>query len=66
LHVILTSPPQPQQVWNFHYGKDQSVYIWKPVPPSADFVTLGMVATTSEEPPPLEDIHCVVRGREMK
>jgi hypothetical protein len=49
------------QVWSFHYGKEQTVYIWKPVPPTNDFVSLGMLATKTEDPPCLDDVHCVVR-----
>lgn len=49
-----------RQVWSFHYGKEQTVYIWKPVPPTNDFVSLGMLATKTEEPPSTEEVHCVV------
>ena len=38
-----------------------SLYIWKPIPHSARFVALGMVATTTGDPPPLEAVHCVPR-----
>lgn len=56
---ICPHPVRYRQVWSFHYGKDQSLYIWRPVPPSPDFVALGMIATLTEEPPSLEDVHCV-------
>jgi len=37
------------------------LYIWRAVPPSGQFLALGMLATTSEEPPPLEAVRCVPR-----
>ena len=37
------------------------LYIWRAVPPSGQFVALGMVATTNEEPPPLNALCCVPR-----
>jgi hypothetical protein len=37
------------------------LYVWRAVPPSGHFLALGMVATTSEDPPPLSAMHCVPR-----
>ena len=38
-----------------------ALYIWRAVPPGGQFVSLGMVATTSDEPPPLTAISCLPR-----
>lgn len=38
------------------------LYIWKPIPPSPHFVTLGMIATTTADPPSLTSIRCVPKG----
>jgi hypothetical protein len=56
---ICPHPVRFRQVWNCHYGKGQALFVWKPVPPSQDFVALGMVATLTDEPPSVEDVHCV-------
>ena len=37
------------------------LFLWRPVPPSSEFVALGCIATTSDEPPPPSAIHCVPR-----
>ena len=39
----------------------QPLYIWRAVPPSTDFVSLGMLATTSEDQPDLNAMSCVPR-----
>ena len=36
--------------------------LWQPIPPSADYVPLGMVATRTEEPPSIKMVHCVPRN----
>lgn len=38
------------------------MYIWKPVPPTPDFVALGVVATTTADEPPLDSVRTVNRG----
>ena len=38
---------------------EKQLYIWSAVPPSDKFVALGMIATTSPQPPPLDAMHCV-------
>ena len=44
------SPPYPRRQ---DKAATKPLYLWRAVPPSADFVSLGMVATATEEPPPL-------------
>ena len=38
---------------------EKQLYVWSAVPPSDSFVALGMVATTTPQPPPLDALHCV-------
>lgn len=40
---------------------DKALYVWRPVPPSSVFVALGMIATTTEAPPPQDSVRCVPR-----
>ena len=54
----LPHPKRFHQVWNKQTG-DQELYCWKPVPPSKRFVSLGMICTTTDEPPPVEAVRCV-------
>ena len=35
---------------------------WQPIPPSADYVPLGMVTTRTEEPPSIKMVHCLPRN----
>jgi hypothetical protein len=58
---LLPHPVRMQQVWNQQQGARGSFFAWRPIPPSADFVAVGMVASTTEDPPPLDCVHCVPR-----
>lgn len=53
-------PTKYRQVWSQSRGR--SLFVWRPVPPSDAFVALGMVATTTPEPPPLEEARCVPKA----
>ena len=35
------------------------IYIWKPIAINDDFISLGMLATTTEEPPALNDVRTI-------
>ena len=45
-------PLRFHRVWAIQTGS-QPLFVWEPVPPSDEFVALGMVATSTEEPPPV-------------
>ena len=52
--------PHPKQfrlVWS-QEGGNKHIYIWKAVPPSEEFVALGMVATISDLPPTPSIVRC--------
>ena len=49
--------PKPEQVWSSTVGGAQPLFVWRPQPPSAAFVALGHVATSTPQPPPLEAVH---------
>jgi hypothetical protein len=38
------------------------MYAWRPIPPDDNFVTLGMVVTTTPKMPALNLVRCVPRG----
>jgi hypothetical protein len=59
---LFPSPLHWRQVWNT-IGKriGGHFYAWAAVPPSPEFVALGMVGTTDDEPPPTHGFHCVPR-----
>ena len=40
----------------------KALYAWIAVPPSEDFIALGMVVSESEEPPALSEIRCLPRN----
>lgn len=54
-------PIRWRQVWNT-VGKrvaNKHLFAWAAVPPSEDFVALGMVGTKDEDPPQLDTLRCV-------
>ena len=55
---ILPFPLRFQHVFAKVTLKD-CVCFWKAVPPSADYVALGMIATTSQEQPPHDCMRCI-------
>ena len=60
LGKIVPHPVRFQKIWGKDEGKN-SVYFWRGVPPTNDYVTLGSVVTTTDEPPAVETIRCVPR-----
>ena len=47
-------------LWSCTGGSGGSgLFVWRPLPPSDAFVTLGVVCTGSEVPPDLEQVRCV-------
>ena len=57
LDRILPPPVRFKLVWHLARG-NKSLYAWKPVAPE-QFVALGMVCTTTDEPPSAASIRCV-------
>jgi hypothetical protein len=58
LEFVLPTPTRFRQVWNQQLGK-KHFYAWYPISPSPQFVAMGMVGTTTEDPPPLNSVRCV-------
>jgi len=59
--VIKACFPLPKkyvQVWS-SIQTETPLYLWSPVPPTKDFVALGVVATTTPEEPDQNLVHCV-------
>lgn len=60
--ALLLPPPQRYSLCcAFGAPSGAALYVWRAVPPTADFVALGMVATSAEEPPPAAAMRCVPR-----
>ena len=55
--LVCPYPLKYRQVWHFARG-DKSFYAWKPLAPD-NFVALGIMCTTSEEPPSVKAMRCV-------
>ena len=55
---LFPPPIRYRQVWHLPQG-DRSVYGWAPVPPDANYVALGHVATRTDAPPPPRAVRCV-------
>lgn len=57
---LLPPPLRFRLAWHDAHSKPP-LYIWRGVPPSHDFLVLGMVVTLSEDPPELTALSCVPR-----
>eukprot|EP00966_Prymnesium_polylepis_P012161 279241-Prymnesium_polylepis.2 len=62
LEQLMPPPLRFRLVWQ-DKAAARPIYLWRAVPPSAEFVALGMVVTTTEEPPARGSavMHCVPR-----
>jgi hypothetical protein len=58
LNKMLPHPIKYRQVW-FTKKDDRALYIWRPLPPTDEFVCLGMVASVVNQEPPLDSVRCV-------
>jgi hypothetical protein len=58
LNALLPHPAKMKLAWSKCSGSVK-VYIWKGVPPTENFRSLGMVCTTSPTPPRLDCMRCV-------
>lgn len=57
---LLPPPLRYRLAWHDAHAKPP-LYIWRAVPPSHDYVAIGMIASTSEEQPELTAMSCVPR-----
>ena len=57
---LFPAPLRYRLAWHDAHAKPP-LYIWRPVPPSPLFVAVGMLATTTEEPPELTAMSCLPR-----
>ena len=60
INQVFPHPIRFVHVWASTHT-EKPIHGWRPVPPSKDFVALGMVATTEEDPPDLNIVRCVPR-----
>jgi hypothetical protein len=51
-------PKKYSMIWST-ITTDTPLYVWQPIPPSADYVALGVVCTTNPDEPDQNSIHCV-------
>ena len=55
---LLPPPLRYRLAWHDAHAKPP-LYVWRAVPPTADFVAVGMFCTTSDEQPELSAMSCV-------
>ena len=61
LNWLCPHPVNYKLSWNL-VAKDFTLYVWRPIPPDANHVALGMYATITTDPPPLTAMRCVPKG----
>jgi len=49
-----------REVWNQQRGKP--LYVWRALPPNDAFVTLGMVVTSTPQPPDVKCMRCIAKS----
>lgn len=61
IDILLPHPIRYVEVWR-HKAGDRQLFVWRPIPPSSGFVSLGMLATPSDDPPDVTECRCVPRS----
>lgn len=56
--AVLPHPRRYKLAWSTQLG-GKPLYIWRPIAPSAGYVSLGFVATTTEDEPAPSAVHCI-------
>ncbi len=53
-----------RKIWEKVSGSnaDNGLYVWRPIPPSAEFCAIGVICTRTNDEPSLEACRCVNRG----
>mmetsp|Transcript_25378 Transcript_25378/g.37606 ORF Transcript_25378/g.37606 Transcript_25378/m.37606 type:complete len:717 (+) Transcript_25378:1050-3200(+) len=67
-HVLDKFMPRPARfrlAWSLTHGNNP-FYAWEPIPPSEQFVAMGFVGTTTENPPDVRMMRCVCKDFLMK
>merc|ERR1719469_1180286 len=62
MNIIFPKPLRFRKVWSknqSYVSRSTALFLWEPIPPSAEFVALGLVATTSEVEPDPSIVRCV-------
>ncbi len=58
LAQLLPNPIAYRLIWS-RAGTAAPLHAWRPLPPSPDFVAIGVVCTVGAEPPALTEVRCV-------
>ena len=61
LNWLCPHPVNYKLSWNLQ-SKDYTLFVWRPIPPDANHVAVGMVATLSTDPPALTAMRCIPKG----
>jgi hypothetical protein len=62
--ILANFCPHPirwKQVW-YKLKAEEPLYIWRAVPPSSKYIAVGMVTTTTDDPPTCDLIRCIPKS----
>jgi len=59
VEIFFPPPRRFRQVWVQH--STMPLFVWEAVPPSHDFIAIGMVCTVSDAEPPVQSMRCMPR-----
>jgi len=61
MDLFFPHPVRFRQIWRQRDDSSKNLYVWEPIPPSSEYVATGIVCTTEDEAPFLEEMRCVPR-----
>mmetsp|Transcript_23985 Transcript_23985/g.23023 ORF Transcript_23985/g.23023 Transcript_23985/m.23023 type:complete len:612 (+) Transcript_23985:2409-4244(+) len=61
LDLYLPRPARFRLVWSVTHGSNP-FYAWEPIPPTDEFVAMGMIGTTKDTPPDVRVMRCVSKS----
>jgi len=63
IDLFFPHPVRFRQIWRQNRKRDatKGLYVWEPIPPAPEYVATGVVCTTEDEAPFLEEMRCVPR-----
>merc|ERR1719331_1098843 len=59
IETFFPHPVRYRRVWSQRIMPP--IHVWEPIPPAPEFIALGMVVTSEDAEPSLQEVHCVPR-----
>lgn len=60
LQAVIPHPVRYRKAWS-QVASENQLHLWRPIPPSTDFIAIGLVATEADAEPEVTRVHCIPR-----